>query len=83
MSNQAAVIGWFPKNDFDGGDTELLFDDNFCPLSTRQQGGDDVTTTNIILKASKNIVSSPIKSWRSIFIEATLNVIFNYKNHYR
>ena len=49
---------------------------------TRQQGGDNVTTTNIRLQASKNTMNSPIKSCGSIFTEATMNIIVNYTNDY-
>ena len=60
----------------------MLFDDNFNPQSTRKQGGDYFRIANIGLQASKNTLNSPIKSWRSIFIKATLNIIFKYTNDY-
>ena len=76
-------IGWFTNTKFYGVDTQPLFDDHFCPLSTIQQGGEYVTTTKIWLQASKNTVKSHIKSWRSIFTEATDNMVVKYTNNRR
>ena len=80
--NLIVGIGWLPKTNFDGVDTETLFDDHFNPRNIRQQGGDGVTTTNIVLQYPKNTVNSPIKYWRSIFTQTTLYLIVKYTNDY-
>ena len=49
MINPGVEIGWYPNSNFDRVDTEILSDDKFLPRSTRQQDGDDITMTNIIM----------------------------------
>ena len=73
-------MGLLPQNDFGGLYIQPLFGNNFRSQSTIQQGGDYVTATTIGLESSKNTVNQTIKSWRSMFIEVTLNIIVNYIN---
>ena len=80
--NTGIGIVWFPNTEFYGVDTHLLFDDNFCPHSTRNQGGEYVTMTIIRIQDLKNTVDSPIKTRRLIFTEVTQKMIVKYTDDY-
>ena len=53
MRKTRVGIGCSTNTDSDGVDTLPLFDDDFCPRSTRQQGGDNVTKTKPDFKIQK------------------------------
>ena len=66
MSNPGVGIGWLSKPDFYGVNTQPVFDDNFCPISTKHQEGEHITKSNIGLQTSKNSVIPSIKTCGSI-----------------
>ena len=53
MRNPVVGICWLSDTNFDVSDAQPLFDDNVCPVSTIEQGGEYFTTTKIILQSLK------------------------------